>query len=118
MGDPAQINRSLGNLHNELQYLASIGIISTPQMQSIQAQLPQNGQPSPYADSRFAGGAYQLNPSLVAQQAQNPNNPAHPDNPKHHEWAKNLGMKFGNAAVYGAGATFGADLVNDVMRKF
>ena len=37
---------------------------------------------------------------------------------KHHEWAGKLAHKFGNAAVYGAGATFGADLVNDVMRKF
>lgn len=37
---------------------------------------------------------------------------------QHHEWASKLAHKFGNAAVYGAGATFGADLVNDVMRKF
>jgi hypothetical protein len=37
---------------------------------------------------------------------------------QHHEWAGKLAHKFGNAAVYGAGATFGADLVNDVMRKF
>jgi hypothetical protein len=29
-----------------------------------------------------------------------------------------MAQKFGNAAVYGAGATFGSDLVNDVMRKF
>lgn len=37
---------------------------------------------------------------------------------QHHEWASKLAHKFGNAAVYGAGATFGADLVNDAMRKF
>lgn len=37
---------------------------------------------------------------------------------QHHEWAKKLANKFGNAAVMGAGATFGADLVNDAMRKF
>jgi hypothetical protein len=37
---------------------------------------------------------------------------------KHHEWASKLAHKFGNAAVMGAGATFGADLVNDAMRKF
>ncbi|KAM0174213.1 hypothetical protein ACHAPF_006192 [Botrytis cinerea] len=36
----------------------------------------------------------------------------------HHEWAKKMATKFGNAAVFGAGATFGGDLVNDVMRKF
>jgi hypothetical protein len=29
-----------------------------------------------------------------------------------------MAMKFGNAAVFGAGATFGGDVVNDVMRKF
>ena len=37
---------------------------------------------------------------------------------QHHDWAKKLANKFGNAAVMGAGATFGADLVNDAMRKF
>lgn len=37
---------------------------------------------------------------------------------KHHEWAKKMASKFGNAAMFGAGATFGGDLVNDVMRKF
>lgn len=37
---------------------------------------------------------------------------------QHHEWASKLAHKFGNAAVMGAGATFGADLVNDAMRKF
>jgi hypothetical protein len=40
------------------------------------------------------------------------------DNLKHHEWAGKLAHKFGNAAVMGAGATFGADLVNDAMRRF
>ncbi|KAF1840536.1 uncharacterized protein K460DRAFT_371734 [Cucurbitaria berberidis CBS 394.84] len=119
MPDPAQINRSLGTLRTELEYLAAAGVLSPPQLQSIAAQLPQpNGQPSPYVDPRYVSGANQFNPSLVAQQAQDPNNPAHPDHPKHHDWAKKLGSKFGNAAVYGAGATFGADLVNDVMRKF
>jgi len=29
-----------------------------------------------------------------------------------------MAMKFGNAAVFGAGATFGGDMVNDIMRKF
>ncbi|CAN9335296.1 unnamed protein product [Alternaria alternata] len=76
MPDPAQINRSLGTIKTELEYLANSGVLSPPQLQSIQAQLP------------------------------------------HHEWASKLAHKFGNAAVYGAGATFGADLVNDAMRKF
>ncbi|KAF2831176.1 hypothetical protein CC86DRAFT_401725 [Ophiobolus disseminans] len=119
MSDPAQVYRSLGTIRNELEYLASAGVLSPPQLQSIQAQLPQqNGQPSPYVDPKYVSGGNQFNPSWVAQQAQDPNNPAHPQHPKHHEWAKNLAHKFGNAAVMGAGATFGADLVNDVMRKF
>ncbi|KAH6645995.1 hypothetical protein BKA67DRAFT_91168 [Truncatella angustata] len=118
MPDPAQINRSLGTIRTELEYLASSGVLSQPQLQSIQAQLPQpNGQPSPYIDARYASGQQQFNPSLVAQQAQDPQNPAHPDHPKHHEWAKKLGSKFGNAALWGAGATFGSDLVNDAMNK-
>ncbi|KAJ4372385.1 hypothetical protein N0V83_004159 [Neocucurbitaria cava] len=132
--DPAQINRSLGTIRTELEYLAAAGVLSPPQLQSIGAQLPQpNGQPSQYVDTRYVNGANQFNPALVAQQAQDPNNPAHPDHPNvrqshrqalkasfvvHHEWAKKLGRKFGNAAVMGAGATFGADLVNDAMRKF
>jgi len=29
-----------------------------------------------------------------------------------------MASRFGNAAMFGAGATFGGDLVNDVMRKF
>ncbi|KAF2118128.1 hypothetical protein BDV96DRAFT_643387 [Lophiotrema nucula] len=121
MPDQAGITRSLNAIHNELEYLASSGALSPPQLQSIQAQLPQpngNGQPSPYVDAKYVSGGNQFNPAWVAQQAQDPSNPAHPQHPKHHEWAKGLAQKFGNAAVYGAGATFGADVVNDVMRKF
>ncbi|KAL6711804.1 hypothetical protein ACN47E_002847 [Coniothyrium glycines] len=128
MSDPAQINRSLGTIRTELEYLASSGVLSPPQLQSIQAQLPHlrltihpkqpNGQPSHYVDPRYVAGANQFNPAWVAQQAQDPQNPAHPQHPKHHEWASNLAHKFGNAAVMGAGATFGADLVNDAMRRF
>ncbi|OAL07638.1 hypothetical protein IQ06DRAFT_264788 [Phaeosphaeriaceae sp. SRC1lsM3a] len=118
MSDPAQVNRSLGTIRTELEYLASAGLLSPPQFQSIQAQLPYNGQPSPYIDPKYVAGGNQFNPALVAQQAQDPNNPAHPQHPKHHEWAGKLAHKFGNAAIMGAGATFGADLVNDAMRKF
>jgi hypothetical protein len=39
-GDPAQINRSLGTIRTELEYLANSGVLSPPQFQSIQAQLP------------------------------------------------------------------------------
>jgi hypothetical protein len=42
----------------------------------------QNGQPSQYVDPRYATGNDQFNPGLVAQQAQDPNNPAHPNHPK------------------------------------
>jgi LAS seventeen-binding protein 1/2 len=54
----------------------------------------------------------------MAQQAQDPNHPAHPQNPKHHEWVKSMATKFGNAAMFGAGATFGGDMVNDVLKQF
>ncbi|KAH4056873.1 hypothetical protein HBH70_137530 [Parastagonospora nodorum] len=118
MSDPAQVTRSLSTIRTELDFLASSGILLPPQYQSIQAQLPQNGQPSGYIDPKYVSGGNQFNPALVAQQAQDPNNPAHPGHPKHHEWASKLAHKFGNAAVMGAGATFGADLVNDAMRKF
>ncbi|PZD46901.1 hypothetical protein A1F97_00455 [Pyrenophora tritici-repentis] len=83
MPDPAQISRSLGTIRTELEYLASSGVLSPPQLQSIQAQLPQpNGQQSPYMDPKYVAGGNQFNPSLVAQQAQDPSHPANPGHPK------------------------------------
>ncbi|KAF7865669.1 hypothetical protein EAF04_005835 [Stromatinia cepivora] len=118
MPDQASINRSLNTIRTELEYLQQSGALAPAQFQSIMAQLPQgNGQPSQYIDPRYNpnGG---FDPSKITQEAQDPNHPAHPQNPKHHEWAKKMATKFGNAAVFGAGATFGGDLVNDIMRKF
>ncbi|EPE31354.1 hypothetical protein GLAREA_12657 [Glarea lozoyensis ATCC 20868] len=117
MPDPAQTNRSLSTIRTELEFLEQSKILSGAQMASILAQLPQNNTPSPYTDPRYSPNG-NFDPSAISQQAQNPDNAAHPKNPKHHEWAKNMANKFGNAAVFGAGATFGGDLVNDVMRKF
>ena len=34
---------------------------------------------------------------------------------KHHEWAKNMASKFGNAMLWGAGSTFGSDAINDAL---
>jgi len=48
--------------------------------------------------------------------SKNPQHPAHPDNPKHHEFIKGLFQKFGNAAVFGAGATAGSDLINSLFK--
>ncbi|TVY75770.1 hypothetical protein LSUE1_G005325 [Lachnellula suecica] len=119
MPEPAQINRSLSTIRTELEFLQASNVLSAPQMQSILAQLPQNGAPSQYIDPRYnPHPEQQFNPSKITQQAQDPAQPAHPQNPKHHEWAKNMAAKFGNAAVFGAGATFGGDLINDAMRKF
>jgi hypothetical protein len=39
-GDPAQINRSSGTIRTELEFLVNSGMLSPPQFQSIQAQLP------------------------------------------------------------------------------
>jgi len=118
MPDQSSIDRSLNTIHAELQFLQQNGVVSPPQFQSIMAQLPQkNGAPSSYIDPRYNPNA-NFNPTQMAQEAQDPNHPANPSNPKHHEWAKKMAQKFGNAAVFGAGATFGSDLVNDVMRKF
>jgi len=122
MPDAAQVNRSLGTIRTELEYLRDAGVLSPPQLQSIMAQLPgQNGTPSSYVDPKYSGAQQQqqqaFNPSQIAQQAQDPNQPAHPANPKHHEWARNLASKFGNAAMFGAGATFGGDMVNDALKQ-
>ncbi|CAN9135144.1 unnamed protein product [Alternaria alternata] len=83
MPDPAQINRSLGTIKTELEYLANSGVLSPPQLQSIQAQLPQpNGQPSQYIDPKYVNGGNQFNPAMIAQQAQDPAHPANPNHPK------------------------------------
>ncbi|RDW73511.1 hypothetical protein BP6252_07418 [Coleophoma cylindrospora] len=112
MPDVAQINRSLNTLRTELEFLRDSNVLSPAQFQSISAQLPQQGGvPSQYVDPRYNPQA-QFNPMQVAQQAQDPSHPAHPDNPK------NLAMKFGNAAMFGAGATFGGDMVNDALKHF
>jgi hypothetical protein len=91
MPDAAQINRSLGTIKTELEYLASSGVLSPPQLQSIQAQLPQsNGQPSQYIDPKYVSGGNQFNPALVAQQAQDPGHPANPNHPKVCFWTLNF----------------------------
>lgn len=114
--DHAQVNRSLSTIRTELEFLRDAGFLSPPQFASIMAQLPgANGSPSPYMDTKFTNPAHQFDPSLVAQQAQNPNNPAHPQHPEHGAWAKKLAGKFGNAAMFGAGATLGGDLMNDAL---
>jgi len=119
MPDVAQVNRSLSTVRTELEYLRDSGVLSPPQLQSIMAQLPQQGGvPSQYVDPKYSNQQPAFNPQAIAQQAQDPNNPAHPNNPKHHEWAKNLAAKFGNAAMFGAGATFGGDMVNDALKQF
>ncbi|KAI4151857.1 MAG: hypothetical protein LQ340_003255 [Diploschistes diacapsis] len=120
MADKAQINRSLNTIRTELEYLRDAGVLAPPQFNSIAAQLPQaNGAPSQYIDPYYNhnGAPPPYNPSQVAQQAQDPNHPAHPDNPKHHEWVKNFAQKFGNAALWGAGATAGSDVFNSVWNK-
>ncbi|RFU30135.1 hypothetical protein B7463_g6199, partial [Scytalidium lignicola] len=120
MPDPAQINHSLSTIRTELEFLRDSGVLNPAQFQSINAQLPQHGgAPSQYVDPRYAGGAApKFDPSLIAQQAQDPSHPAHPKNPKHHEWAKNMASRFGSAMMFGAGATFGGDMVNDVINHF
>ncbi|KAI1612896.1 hypothetical protein EDD37DRAFT_648415 [Exophiala viscosa] len=49
--------------------------------------------------------------------ASNPQHPANPEHAHHGEFAKKLFSKFGNAAVWGAGATFGADTVNSLLGR-
>ncbi|MCJ1306173.1 hypothetical protein MMC08_008991 [Hypocenomyce scalaris] len=111
MSDKAAITRSLQTLQTELAYLADSGVLSPPQLSSITAQLPQpGGVPSNYVDTHHG-----MNPGQIAQQAQDPANAAHPKNAKHHEWASKFAGRLGNAAVFGAGATMGRDLVNSIV---
>ncbi|KAK8106833.1 uncharacterized protein PG998_008846 [Apiospora kogelbergensis] len=81
-----QVNASLENIRRDLEVLRNAGALRPEQYASITAQLP-----------------------AIAQQAQDPNHPANPKHSKHAEWAKGLAEKFGNAMVFGGGATLGSD---------
>ncbi|KAK4976510.1 protein that induces appearance of [PIN+] prion when overproduced [Elasticomyces elasticus] len=114
MGDKAGITRAVNTIRTELEYLRDSGVVSEPQFQSILSQLPQpGGFPSQYVDARYSGQPFPA--SAISYAAQDPNHPANPHHPKHGEWAKKLGSKLGNAAIFGAGATAGSDLVNSIF---
>ncbi|KAK5443493.1 hypothetical protein LTS15_010638 [Exophiala xenobiotica] len=51
------------------------------------------------------------------RKSKNPENPEHPRyDMKHHEFLKGLVSRFGNAAVFGAGATAGSDMINGLFK--
>jgi hypothetical protein len=87
-------------------------------------------------DPRYGGQQWGPSPpqfTQISQQAQDPQSPAHPQNKhvsffsdissleaqtkisKHAEWAKGMASKFGSAMLFGAGATFGGDMINDAL---
>ncbi|ORY64256.1 uncharacterized protein BCR38DRAFT_210474 [Pseudomassariella vexata] len=125
MAEKSSINRSIEVIRKELEILQKAGALRWEQLNSITAQLPApGGQPSAYVDARYAPGGTGKNavvspalPQTIAQQAQDPNHPANPNHRKHEEWAKDLAAKFGNAFVFGSGATLGADMVNSVWNN-
>lgn len=41
----------------------------------------------------------------------------YPDTMQHGEWLKNAGKKFGNAAIFGAGATAGRDAIQGAINQ-
>jgi len=47
--------------------------------------------------------------------AGDPEHPAHKDHPKHGEFLKSVPKRFGGAAIFGAGATAGADAVKGAL---
>lgn len=115
--DKAAANRSLSTIHTELEYLRESDLLTIEQYRSIMTQLPQpGGIRSSYVDPQYSQGPqnYVSIPQL-SQAAQDPNHPANPQHPKHGAWAKKLGEKLGNAAIFGAGATAGSDLVNSIF---
>ncbi|RMY75700.1 hypothetical protein D0864_09789 [Hortaea werneckii] len=61
------------------------------------------------------GGARKQVRRTNATGKDNPNHPAHKDHPKHHEFLKSIPQRLGGAAIFGAGATAGADLVNSII---
>jgi len=47
--------------------------------------------------------------------SKNADHPAHPDHPKHGEFLKSIPKRLGGAAIFGAGATAGADAVKSAL---
>jgi hypothetical protein len=100
MPEPAQINRSLSTVRTELEFLRDSGVLLPQQLESIMAQLPQNGQASvslndtldlpdlslvfqQYVDPRYGGQQWGPSPpqfTQITQAAQDPQSPAHPQN--------------------------------------
>ena len=60
----------------------SVDFCSFEDRLTVRIMKAHNGMQAQYVDPKFATGEPMFNPSLVAQQAQDPNNAAHPQNPK------------------------------------
>jgi hypothetical protein len=60
----------------------SVDFCSFEDSLTVRIMKEHNGMQAQYVDPKFATGEPMFNPSLVAQQAQDPNNAAHPKNPK------------------------------------
>ena len=91
------LDRSISTVRTELEYLRDSGVLAPEQLESILAQLPQNGQKSTYVDPRYGGQQWGPPPQVfnqMAAAAQNPQSPANPEHPKVSCLAFGLGGKW------------------------
>lgn len=76
-------------------------------------QQQQQHNPNPYNNP--APPMAIANPQPAQPEAQQAQQPAEGGGSKMGEMGKKIGGKFGNAAIFGAGATFGGNIVNSIF---
>lgn len=102
--------------------------------------MPDSKEQAQAAEQEAQNAKGSLHPTLsrptipLTERPADPNHPAHPEHPKvirsyvsstdagltkeqHGEWIKNAGKKFGNAAIFGAGATAGRDAIQGAINQ-
>jgi hypothetical protein len=79
------------------------------------APMPMGYQQPQYAAAAPVGGGYPGAPGPVQQYGQQQQQQGEEGNSKMGEHGKKFGKKLGNAAIFGAGATIGSNIVNSIF---
>ena len=104
-------------------------LVHTPVQQGgwgQQHQQPAYGQQPQYGQPQYAGGGgypmapvpvqgYPAAPPPAQPQPQGQEQPPQEEESKMGKHGKNIGKKLGNAAIFGAGATIGSNIVNSIF---
>ncbi|KAL6244130.1 hypothetical protein RBB50_009000 [Rhinocladiella similis] len=90
------------NTHNDLSQCSSFAAKYV-----LMQSLKQQAQPLSEEDKKILEEHH--------RNSKNPEHPAHPEHPHHGEFLKSIPKRLGGAAIFGAGATAGADAVKGVL---